>query len=53
MGYFKFLTAPIKQSASQLFGIQITLITLDEPSCMETAPLNPGFFFHINQLNHA
>jgi hypothetical protein len=26
-------------------GIEITLITLDEASCMETAAINPGFFF--------
>jgi hypothetical protein len=41
------LTAPINQPASQFFfGIEITLITLDEASCMETAAaLNLGFFF--------
>jgi hypothetical protein len=36
------LIASINQSASQFFfGIEITLITLDEASCMETAVLNP------------
>jgi hypothetical protein len=40
------LTAPINQPAIQFFfGIEITLITLDEASCMETAALNPGFLF--------
>jgi hypothetical protein len=40
------LTAPINQSASQFLGIEITLITLDEASFMETAAaLNSGFFF--------
>jgi hypothetical protein len=34
-------------------GIEITLITLDEASCMETAAINPGFFFHINLMNHS